>query len=372
MRISGFLAAWLLLAATASAQERFDVYFLAVGSGSYMTSEEEGVKGLSRIPGAAKSAKAVGELLERGGSTFGIALVSDETHVVGEKDIVDALSRVFAEIRKRHPAHPLLVFYFAGHGISEGLSWYHFSLPGNVLFRGDISREVSLYSAALSNFTLNAAMLVAWLRDANVPFMVLLDSCYDGTPDKFTTFEALPPDAPCPSLTQDILAPMCEDLRRRLESVRKFEDEMNALVPGFNQMAADVTQANRFETTDPVLFSTQPGTNVPTVPDPYDAGKPIGVAPLARRAMKILTPIVNSGDSISLDGFIERMTSPTLDPLTTRAVTHSPMPKDAAFLLVSKSTLRGRTETRLGSSRAAIVCCDGSQFKLPMIAPKIH
>ena len=52
-----------ILSAKVIAGEPMDVFFLAVGSGSYITSRESGVQQLYGIPGAAKSANAVAVVL---------------------------------------------------------------------------------------------------------------------------------------------------------------------------------------------------------------------------------------------------------------------------------------------------------------------
>ena len=182
MRIIAIVSiTFLLLLGRCSAQEKFDVFFVAVGSGSYIAPPKavgiSDLKGLPPIPGAAKSAELVAELLQRGGTSFGVKLVSDETHFVGRDDIVNAISRVFHEIAKTQPRHPLVVFYFAGHGVADGMTWDHYSLPGNFLYRGDLSVAVGpQWSGAAANLSLHAATLVAWFLDARMPFLVILDT----------------------------------------------------------------------------------------------------------------------------------------------------------------------------------------------------
>jgi hypothetical protein len=364
------LVAVFLLSSSAAAQDKFDIFFLAVGSGNYAVSKVDGVKGLHQISGAVKSAKAVADLLEQGGSTFGITLVSDNAHFVGRDDVVNALSRVFDEIRTMHPRHPLVLFYFAGHGVADGGTWDHFSLPGTFLYRGELVEVVAQHGPAMANVTIHAGTLVAWLRDANLPFLLLLDNCYEGEPWVFQWKPtAPPPDTPCP--TDPINGPLCLEFKKRLGPVSKLDAQMPAVVNGFNEMLANFRRANRFENTYPVLFSTTPGTTVATVADPFNPSPTAeAVAPLARRAMLILTPILKQGESLSLEAFIQKMTSPKSDDLTQPAVTYSAMPSDASFLIASKRLRNALSESRIGTAVTPVVCCDDAQMLSSPPGPK--
>jgi hypothetical protein len=363
------LIAILVLAALAPAQQKFDVFYVAVGSGDYATSQLPGIQGFHRIPGATKSAKAVANLLERGGSAFGVTLVSDEEHYVGRDDIVQALSRIFKEIRTTHPPHPLVVVYFAGHGVADGGSWDHFSLPGTFMYRGELLNTISQNSAAMANITLHAGTLVAWLRDANLRFLLLLDNCYEGEPWKFEAKPAVPqPDAPCPP---DPVTSFCLELKKQLAPAIKVDEQAKEMAKGFNEMLANFRMANRFENTYPVLFSTTPGTAVRTVADPFNSGPGVtAVAPLARRALIILTPVLNQGDSLSLEAFIQKITSPDLDPLTQPGVTYSHTPSDAGLLIISKGSRKNASESRIGTGTTPVVCCDDSQMLANAPAPQ--
>jgi hypothetical protein len=362
MRIgSVWLVAFFLLARAACAQEGFDVFYVAIGSGAYMGSHVAGVMGLRSIPGAAKSAKAVADLLQRGGSAYGITLVSDGSHFVGRDDIVNALARVLEEIRTTHPRRPLFVVYFAGHGLSDGFTWDHFSLPGNVVYRGVPSSVAGSPSIAMLNLTLHAATLVNWLRGANLPFLVLLDTCYEGDKREFYWKDVIPETAETASECASDSSGICAELKKRLAPLHKFDIQMQEMAKGLNEMLVKFRTGNRFADTYPVLFSTEPGRTVTTVADPFDQDDPgaLAVAPLARRAMLILAPALERGESLSLEGFVHRMTSPAFDaPRTGPAVTFSVIPKDASLLLISKASRHGRSESRLGTATAPVVCCD--------------
>jgi hypothetical protein len=346
----------LILTGSASAAERFDVFFLVVGSGNYVTPHEAGVRALPDIHGATKSAKLVASLLDQGGSTFGVTLVSDVGRFVSREDINQALGRVGQEIQDTKPRRPLLVFYFAGHGIAEGTSWFEYLLPGNFAYRGNITAATD-NGAVLEESTVLANDLVAALRRMNIAFLVLLDTCYEGTSREFF-WKPIPP-ADCPK--NDIID-FCGHLEKQIEGLRSFDAQMAETAKKLNEMTTSFREMNRFEDTYPIIFSTDPGKTVSTVADPRISDpRGLPVAPLARRATLILDPILKHRESLSLAGFIAQMVSPDFDrSVTGPGVTHSPMPANAELLLVSTGATRGRAEFRVGTATTAAICCGGA------------
>jgi len=254
--------------------------------------------------------------------------------------------------------------------VSEGLTWNHFSLPGDFAWRGDLSSVLSNYEQLpeVANHTIFAASLVAWLKDRKVPFLVLLDTCYDGKPDAFYWKRVIPLDDKT-DCSSDISG-VCAALGRQLGPVRKLDDQATEMAKSFNEMANDFRGANRFESAYPVLFSAKPGSVVPTVAHPFDPDpKGTPVAPLARRAMLIIEPVLKRGQSLSFGGFIQQMESPTLDSGTSPAVSSSAMPKEASLLLVSAGSRRGRSESRVGTAVAPAICCSNPKDPTPPISP---
>lgn len=362
------MLALLLMVGAAFAEERLDVFFVVVGSGHYIVPEQVGVKGMESIPGVVKSAKAVADLLKRGGSTFGVTLVSDDSHFVSRADVSQALSRVYDEIAKTHPARPLILFYFAGHGISEGIAWNHFSLPGDFAYRDDLASMTYQQVSEIEHTTIHAGVLVASMIERKIPFLVLLDTCYEGQAREFVWKPMIPPDdkTDCRS---DITG-FCAALGKRLEPVRKFDQQIAETTKSFNEMAASLRSANRFENTNPVLFSTEPGSVVKTVSDPFNSDpQETAVAPLARRVMLILTPVLKRRRTISFEAFIQDMKSPVLDSDTKPAVSYSRMPANAGLLLVNGASPRGRSELRVGTAVVPAICCNESDNPLLPVSP---
>ena len=229
----------------AQAPRQFDVYFVSIGSGWYLSSAASGVQGFSRIDGANQSASMVADTLLRGGAAFGVKVTSDDHRVVTLDDIEKAIQQVESRIAAAKPRRPLFVFYFAGHGMSEGIAWSHFSIPGDFTYRGDAT---DLDLEGLSNSTLYAGALVDELGKLHIPFLVMLDTCYDGKEKRFES----------PALTA--------------VATRNLKD-----------VAGVLRAFNEFRDTYFVLFAASPGSSVATVENPLQPDSNISIAPLARR-----------------------------------------------------------------------------------------
>jgi hypothetical protein len=300
----------------------YQIFFVSIGSGWYVNPATTGIHGFSRIPGANQSAKLIADELARGGAQYGIELGSDDRRFVTLDDIHRAVEQVAGHMARNKPQRPLFLFYFAGHGISEGIAWNHFSIPGDFAYRGNAA---SLDIEALANNTLYAGSLVDDLTRLHVPFLVLLDTCYDGKEQRFesSVFSAA--------------------------AVRSLEN------------TAQVLKAlNEFRDTGPVLFSTTPGNSVPTVANPIQPDSPVSIAPLSRRFALAAQPALDSRRPLSLNEFLARMLSPDLDRLTTPAVTHSPVPAEADSLFLVPTTTRHPYDSELGTGSQIVICCRSS------------
>jgi hypothetical protein len=216
------------------------------------------------------------------------------------------------------PRSPLLVVYFAGHGIGEGVAWNHFAVPGNFVYRGAPER---LDLEGLSRLTLHSASLVDTLEKLKVPFILILDTCYEGKEGRF--------DSPV------LAGPAIESLR---------------------SVAGILRYMNEFHGPNPVLFSEEPGKTVDTAPDPFDTDAD-SVAPLARRAMIVFKKFQTERVDLTLGEFLMRMTASGTDPRTAPAITHAQAGPTWKLLLSHTAAALGRIEMRRGSSTTATVCC---------------
>jgi hypothetical protein len=299
------------------ASARFDVFYVAVGSSTYAQPKSSHLHGFGELPEAAKSARVIAHFLQQGGVRFGITIVGDKNYI-GVPDIEKAIEDVHGAMLKGKPVHPLILFYFAGHGISEGIAWNHFSVPGTLLLDDTYDR---MDPPELEKHTLYAGALVDKLESFKVPFLVILDTCYEG-------------------------------------SERSFDSAVLSKTASGNlgDVAAALKVMNEFRDTYPVLFSTSPGSVVSTVADPLDQDSVLSVAPLARRMMMVFDRAVKQHGSISLRALIAAMTSPAFDSVTSPAVTHTAPRDDWDGVLFDKSSF-GTVEERTGTATRQDVCC---------------
>lgn len=321
----------LCCAVTSSAQEaRYQVYFVAVGSGWYATPSDANLHGFDHIHGANRSAQNVANGLSSGGALYGIELAADDQSFVTVADIEKAIRTVATRMSAEKPANPLFVFYIASHGLSEGIAWSHFSIPGDFVYRGDPNH---LDIDALSNSTLYAGSLVDELDKLKIPFLVMLDSCRDGEEKHFS------PSVLSPEATRNL-----------------------------NDVGAALRVMNEFRDTYPVLFSAAPGQSAQTVDDPTNPGGPQAIGPLARRFSLATSAYLNSGLALSLATFLKQMTSTTLDKLTTPAVTHSQPPDGANALFLLKASAPRPFTVVQGTGTQMHICC--SSAAVATSAPK--
>lgn len=287
----------------------------------YASPHDPGETGFPDIPGANRSAYLVANRLLRAGATFGILLTSARGHFVGLTDIYSALARTEAELAKRPAsAHPILVFYFAGHGISEGVAWSHFSVPGNLVFRQDGS-PLSLDGLATS--ALYASSLAQRFDELHIPYLILLDTCYYGRRVDFHS---------------PVLSQMAT---QNLEGV-----------------AAGLRFLNQFHQTSPVVFASAPGSVVTTVPDPT-APQSDAIAPIARRLVLAFDRNLAGGHRVTLADLVGALGSATLDTETKPAVSYAVPAADWANEMGVSGT-RGVLKEVRGATRDRVVCCTDS------------
>lgn len=321
-RFAGYVFAVLGLLAphVARAQaDRYQVFFVAIGSGWYAPAPSKRIHGFSEIDGANRSAAIVTDGLTSGGAVYGVKLTADDGIYVTTADIETALAKVKAKISSEKPAKPLLFFYIASHGMSEGIAWSHFSIPGDFGYRGDPDK---LDIDSLSKNTLYAGDLVDSIEKLHIPFVVLLDSCYDGKEKHF------------------------EPTVLSAEATRNLND-----------VGAALRVMNEFRDTYPILFSTTPGQSVATVQNPLAPDSKVNIGPLARRFNLSTTRRLADGHALSLATLVSDMTSSQLDSLTTPAVTHSKIPSGADAPLLLATTAKSSVDSMVGSGTRMNVCC---------------
>ncbi len=307
----------------ATAPQPFDVYVVSIGSSYYASPEGGSVRGMSTISGANKSAREIATRLVAGGARGGVLLTSGPKNLVTRDDILAAVEAIGDTIAADQAHDPLIVFYIASHGVSEGVGWNHFSVPGTFLYEGRLS---DLNVEALESSTLSAALLADRLAKTGARYVLILDSCYDARPANFEV----------PILSEGAV----ESLKSVAEILRTM---------------------NEFRQHDPVVYSTLPGTMAMTVTDPLRPSA-TPVAPLARRLMLLLAGAALRGGVLTLDDIVTGLSSVTVDSVTPPAVTNAERDAswarhvaDYRYQEASQTALR--LKELVGTGLAGTICC---------------
>ena len=316
----GFALASLALCAAASAQSRFQTYFLAVGSSAYIKPTKVGEHGLPSLGNdMTASAKLVADILSRNGAVSGIVLTSTPTLFISRGDVEAALSALSERVKADHPSNPLVVVYIAGHGISEGIAWTHFSVPGNFVYGAPLDR---LDVDAVAQHTVYAAGVADELDRLKVPYLLLLDSCYSGTPADFNS---------------PFLSPTALTNLRDVAAVLRF--------------------VNEFHQSNPVVFSARPGTEAQTASDPRNRSG--SLAPIARRLLLLSRKVEAAGTNLTLSMTVNRLTSVDLDSETLPPPISNATPSRLDSILIGSSVAsRAAIEERQGSATNEDLCCN--------------
>jgi hypothetical protein len=252
-RLRTLVVSLALLALPVPAAADLDIFYVVVGNSHYRKVSTPEVPFFEPISGGNKSARKVAETLERMGAIDGILFRSESDRFVTREQVIAGLREVIEKAKKK--PNPLVVYYFVGHGVSEGVGWSHFSVPGDF-----VGSPKGIAAETLGESMLYTGEIFDLLESSNVRFLLLLDNCYEGDPA---------------TLTSTLFS---ESLRQNLSDI-------------FNVLRF----FNEFHKPNPVLYSTSPGSVVPMVPDPLDADSSIGVGPLARGSCSSWTPCCGMG-----------------------------------------------------------------------------
>lgn len=313
------LSAVLIPASSAWAQQALQVFFLSAGSSNYFQPKSTGQHGFGTLTGANSSARLVSQILLQHGAIAGATLVSAPGRYLTKTDFYAALKSVGDQMKARHPTKPLLVVYFAGHGVSEGVAWNHFSIPGDFVYGNPMEK---LDIEELAKHTIYAGELVETLEVMKVPFVLLLDTCYDG---KARSFES-------PVLTSQA-------------------------TQSLTSVAAILRFQNEFHLPNPVIFSAEPGTRVPLAPDP-SSPQTDSLGPIARRAYLINEEMKKTDSQLTLAEFVSTITSARLDPETRPPVTHArDLDNRSIFLGRAVGNPAQNQESRQATGTAGALCC---------------
>lgn len=327
------LLTWLVLLGQIAVAQSPELFFLAIGSDTYATAKPGVTFGFQSLRSVAgRSAMRVSDLLTQGGARFGITLVSTDDKLVTTGDIQSALSRLHEKVSASGAKQPVAVFYFAGHGISEGLAWNHFSIPGNFLSRKDPS---DLHVEDLEMSTLHASALVDELETWKIPFIVLLDTCSEGRGEDFR---------------YSVLSQQAQESLRGVRAVLRFQNE--------------------FHGNNPVIFAAEPGKVVSTVANPRSP-RQASLGPLARRVTLLLDPAFAQHRAVSVAAFVQALTASGFDKETQPGITHAELPKFASSALLNATAVPVKVEERNASGIKPEICCgEGKRSVGPAKGPQ--
>lgn len=304
------------------ASTRPPIYVLAIGSSRYLPPEVPADHGFEQLPGAGNGATAFAERLVARGARHAIVLTSSDGTVVGLADIERALTDILSKIVRERGASkvaPVLFVYIASHGISDGFAWNHFSVPGDLTYRGEPER---LGIDALAEQSVHAASLVDRLNKSGVHYMLILDSCYEGKASRF--------DSPVLSTTAQ---------------------------QNIGDISTALQQLNEFRQGDPVIFSATPGTSVPTAPDPDDP-ESNSMGPMARRLILLFKAADDQRRIVSVADVFAALTAPAADKLTRAGVSHAERVDWWDTTIIRPKASSGTLEQRGGTAIVARLCCD--------------
>ena len=294
----------------------FDIFYLAVGNSNYQKTDPAGTDSSKisstdfvDVDGANKSARKMSSYLDRIGATYGITLISQEDKLVTRNDVFESLNNLLEKVKQTKAKNPLIVFYICGHGISEGIGWNHFSIPGN------FSRpERSITVAEMSEMTIYTGEVADQIEKAGYQFILMLDSCYEGKEEP---------------LSNRLLS---DQLVRNLTDIFKILRVMN-----------------EFRGPGTAIFATKPGTLAQMADDPFDRNSAYGLGRIARRTLLIFERALKLKKSLTISEFIRQISDHGFDNSTVSVITRS-VPGNPAMNLIRKiNALTGPRNIIFGS-----------------------
>ncbi len=270
----------VLLLCSQQLKAQDNIHIVAVANGDYPAQLDSNNR--PSLPSTNWSAGLfLNALKDKIGATSATILRSDENLLVSKGDVKSLLDRISAKVRNTE-GDDLVVFYYIGHGFGEGTSWRQYLLPGDRFLQ---SIDMNKYDAeALEQQMISVAEIVDTFDKMNAQFIILIDTCYEGTERNFSN---------------TILEPNTEE--------------------NLNNMLGLLRFMNQFRGPNPVIFASKPGSQALTVPYPNEGEtnpepKP-SIGPIARRVIKYLNGLSHN-QSFDIRNLVTKLLMPTFDPVT--------------------------------------------------------
>ncbi|THH34346.1 caspase family protein [Neolewinella litorea] len=254
--------------------QKYDLFYLSMGSPVYSN--------LGNLDAAEVGATEMSNLFDELGAVDGLKVITDVSHPMTDKLINKSLNGLVKLIRKSRSSNPLVIFYYAGHGFTSGLSKGLYIPPTD--FDIDNTKDYD-YMDWLEN-TISPLQVKEFLDEQNLDYILMFDSCQEGE---------LVDDQVLDSYVIDNLG---------LETLDTLMRQTYEILIAYNLMVGD----------NPVILSCEPGNIVST--EPYNFGNgTVDTAPLCRRAHIVLKREL-VGESVSVKKFMQTLLNHELDPST--------------------------------------------------------
>ena len=281
----------LVLTLSNAIAQDFNVFCLSVGSADYIQDRskfDDGYEPFSEVNGARRSARYMFELCQSKANVNGEILRSEPGRYITKTNVLDALDRVIAMAKKSVGNNPLIVFYFCGHGVSEGIAWNQFLVPGNFTgkLKNNSSETFNKPVIDLADELIYVGEITDKIDNSGIPYVCLIDACYEGKAEDFS------------SLTKVMSEKPVQNLR---------------------DIAAILQVLNQYRGENAVVFATAPGTTTKVVDDPTVEGTYVG--PLCRR-MKLIEAMLPGKQEMSLKEVMTLINDDNFDRPTSSAITH--------------------------------------------------
>jgi hypothetical protein len=379
-----------------------DIYFVIVASENYLAARNAApaFPSNNKLPGkifhnpsgAIYSARKMEDALIRMGSHYGIFLKSSKAAYVGRDDILKAITDIKRKVRVDNVQHPIMIFYYIGHGIGDPVNRYLYLVPGNFCPRGYLTQTYTMRLLKTCMWSQDIIMSFVMFRTPEVmsmwddvyisDFMPDLTSVEDMTrvgritakmamDDEVNRTTGKYPAGPIPAIPYIILFDNCyrgvEENLTRSGTSKELDDIFGSLKKYLSNKEDSLTP--QIEDGGLVLYAARPGENVGLEHDPFPPNgvdenmSRFFVGPLARRFLKIIAETTKQKSTLSIGGFLEKMESPELDKDTKNEIpTTYSAPKnkiletilfDGSKTLVDKAVV----ENRDGTSVEPAYCC---------------
>jgi hypothetical protein len=290
--------------AFATRAQEFDVFYLSVGSAHYQKEGiPDGYESFDDINGARRSSRYIHELFSKKSSGKGSMLRSEAGKPLTKSMILQEIRTIIKLARKSKAKNPLLLFYYCGHGVSEGIAWNQFLVPGDFIKKPkNLSTDpLALNLTELGSELLYLGEVTDLLSESGIQYMCLIDACYEGKEENFSVLE-------------NYMSPIAAQNIKDIARVLRF--------------------TNEYHSNNPVVFATAPGTMTKVTVDPlFPEGTSIG--PLCRKLM-LISNKVEELETLSMMDVVMLLSDHTFDEKTIEVISNYEFDHRGLFTLLKK------------------------------------